>query len=147
MVYVRHPAYVSTCESQKVPKLHKKTPSMTPSQRLPRLMSPLAMSPSHACKYLDSLISYSLRDDNDIDARLIAASQSMGALKEVWRNQHLDTYSKYLLFRVIPMNLLLWGCENWSLWQDLLRHLKVFLHRSARRILHISIIDVQDQHI
>ena len=71
----------------------------------------------------------------------------MGALKEVWRNQNLDTYSKYLLFRAIPMNLLLWGCENWSLRQDLLRHLEVFLHRSVRRILHISITDVQDQHI
>jgi hypothetical protein len=53
---------------------------------------------SHTFKYLGSKILYSLRDDDDIDARLIVASQSMGALKEVWRNQHLDTHSKYLLF-------------------------------------------------
>jgi hypothetical protein len=66
-------------------------------------------------KYLGLHISYNLRDDADIEARLAAANQSMGALKEVWRNPHLDTYSKYLLFRAIPMNLLLWGCENWSL--------------------------------
>ena len=72
-------------------------------------------------KYLGSRISYNLRDDADIEAQLTAANQSMGALKEVWRNPHLDTYSKYLLFRAIPMNLLLWGCENWSLRQDLLR--------------------------
>jgi len=52
----------------------------------------------------------------------------MGALKEVWRNQHLDIYSKYLLFRAIPMNLLLWGCETWSLQQSLLNNLEVFLH-------------------
>ena len=43
-----HLAYVSTCESQKVPALPEKTPSMTPSQRLPRLMLPLAVSPSHS---------------------------------------------------------------------------------------------------
>jgi len=49
-------------------------------------------------KYLGSKILYSLRDDDNIDARLIVALQSMGALKEVWRNQHLDTHSKYLLF-------------------------------------------------
>jgi hypothetical protein len=49
-------------------------------------------------KYLGSKILYSLQDDNDIDARLIVASQSMGALKEVCRNQHLDTYSKNLHF-------------------------------------------------
>jgi len=93
-------------------------------------------------KYLGSRISYNLRDDADIEARLAMVNQSMGALKEVWRNPHLDTYSKYLLFRAIPMNLLLWGCENWSLRQDLLRRLEVFLHRSIRRILHISITQV-----
>jgi hypothetical protein len=79
-------------------------------------------------KYLGSKISYSLCDDVDIEAQLAAASQSMDALKQVWRNQHLDTYSKYLFFCAIPINLLLWGCENWPLQQDLLRHLEVFLH-------------------
>ncbi len=49
-------------------------------------------------KYLGSKISYSLQDNDDVEARIIAASQSMGTLKEVWWNQHLDTYSKYLLF-------------------------------------------------
>ena len=55
-------------------------------------------------RYLGSLISYNLRDDNDITAR-----------KELWRNPHLDMYNKYLLFRAILMNLLLWGAETWSL--------------------------------
>ena len=45
------------------------------------------------------------------------------------------------------MNLLLWGCENWSLRQDLLRQLEVFLHRSIRKILHISITQVQEERI
>ena len=66
-------------------------------------------------RYLGSMISFNLRDNEDITARVAAATASMGALKEVWRNQHLDIYSKYLLFQAIPMNLLLWGCETWSL--------------------------------
>jgi hypothetical protein len=49
-------------------------------------------------KYLGLKILYSLHDNDNIDTRLITALQSIGALKEVWRNQHLDTYSKYLLF-------------------------------------------------
>ena len=49
-------------------------------------------------KYLGSLISYNLRDDDDITARIAAANASMGALKELWRNPHLDMYNKYLLF-------------------------------------------------
>ncbi len=66
-------------------------------------------------EYLGSRISYNLQDDDDIKAQLAAVNQSMGALKEVWRNPHLNMYSKYLPFRSIPMNLLLWGCKNWSL--------------------------------
>jgi hypothetical protein len=102
---------------------------------------------SRKFKYLGSRISYSLCDDDDINARLAAASQSMGALKEVWRNSHLDTYSKYLLFCAIPVNLLLWGCENWSLRQSPLRQLEVFLHQNIRRILNLSMSDVKERQI
>jgi hypothetical protein len=65
----------------------------------------------------------------------------MGALKEVWHNPHLDMYSKYLLFRAIPVNLLLWGCKNWSLRKSLLRQLKVFLHCSIQWILNLLMTD------
>jgi hypothetical protein len=51
-------------------------------------------------KYLGSFISYNLRDDDDITARIAAANASMGALKELWRNPHLDMYNKYLLFEL-----------------------------------------------
>ncbi len=49
--------------------------------------------------YLGSLMSYNLRDNDDVTARVAAATASMGALKELWRNPHLNIYSKYLLFR------------------------------------------------
>jgi hypothetical protein len=102
---------------------------------------------SRKFKYLGSRIPYNLRDDDDINARLAAASQSMGALKEIWHNPHLDTYSKYLLFRGIPVNLLLWGCENWSLRQSLLRQLEVFLHRNIRWILNLLMSGVKEGRI
>ena len=97
--------------------------------------------------YLDSLINYSLRDDDDITARTASATAAMGALKEIWRNPHLDIYNKYLLFRDIPMNLLLWGAETWSLRKSQLDQLEVFLHRSIRRILQISMSKVQEDRI
>ena len=93
------------------------------------------------------MISFNLRDDEDITARVAAATASMGALKEVWQNQHLDIYSKYLLFQAIPMNLLLWGCETWSLRQSLLNKLEVFLHRSIQRILAINMTCVKEERI
>jgi len=81
--------------------------------------------------YLGSLINYSLCDDDDnITAQIASATAAMGALKDVWRNPHLDIYNKYLLFQAIPMNLLLWGAKTWSLRKTQLDQLEVFLHRS-----------------
>jgi hypothetical protein len=97
--------------------------------------------------YLGSLINYSLRDDDDITARIASATAAMGALKDIWRNPHLDIYNKYLLFRAIPMNLLLWGAETWSLRKTQLDQLEVFLHRSIRRILQISMSTVKEERI
>ena len=98
-------------------------------------------------RYLGSLISYNLCGDDNITAKIAAANASMGALKELWCNPHLDMYNKYLLFRAIPMNLLQRGAETWSLQKCQLDKLEVFLHRSIRRILQISMTKVQEQHL
>ena len=66
-------------------------------------------------KYLGGYLSYSLRDDYDVDERLSQASSAMGALNHFWSDRTVDDYSKYLIFRAIPINLLLWGCESWAL--------------------------------
>ena len=71
----------------------------------------------------------------------------MGKLKEAWRNPHLDVYNKYLLFHAIPMNLLLWGAETWSLRKLQLDKLEVFLHCSIRCILHILMTKVREQRL
>jgi hypothetical protein len=74
------------------------------------------------------LISCNLHNDDDITARIAAANASMGALKHVWHNSHLNVYNKYLLFRAILMNLLLWGAETCTLQKSQLDKLEVFLH-------------------
>jgi hypothetical protein len=71
----------------------------------------------------------------------------MGALKNVWNSPHLDIWSKYLLFCTIPMNLLLWGCETWSVQKALANKLEVFLHRNIRHILRVSITRVREERI
>ena len=51
---------------------------------------------------------------------IASENASMGAMAEFWDDDHVDVYSKYLIFREIPCYLLLWGCESWSLRQILL---------------------------
>jgi hypothetical protein len=97
-------------------------------------------------KYLGSLISYNLCDNEDVTARVAATTASMGALTEVLQKPHLNLYSKYLFF-VIPMNLLLWGCETWSLQQSLLNKLEVFLHWGIQCILAINMMCIKEEQI
>ncbi len=126
-------------------KPNANTPCMTYSMRLKTSLSPTALSASHGHFDTSAHSSPILRDDDDITSQLAVANASMGKLKEVWRNPHLDVYNKYLLFRAIPMNLLLWGAETWSLRKSQLDKLEVFLHRSIRRILHTSMTKVRTQ--
>ena len=83
-------------------------------------------------KYLGSWISFSLRDEFDVAKRIAAANTSMGAMKKFWDDDHVDEYSKYMIFRATPCNLLLWGGESWALRQSLLDSLEAFLHRNIR---------------
>ena len=71
----------------------------------------------------------------------------MGAIAKFWADDSVDNQSKYLIFPAIPINILLWVCENWALWTSLLEKLEVFLHCSIRRILGIIMTKVKDQHI
>jgi hypothetical protein len=53
-------------------------------------------------RYLGTPINYSLCNDDDITARILLATASMGALKEKWCNPHLDIYNKYITIAKQP---------------------------------------------
>ena len=89
-------------------------------------------------KYLGSWVSFFLRDDHNVANRVPSTNVSMGEIASFWYYDHVNMYSKYLMFQSIPCNFLLWGCESWDLRQTLLGALEVFLHRSVRRILRIK---------
>ena len=55
--------------------------------------------------------------------RIAAANASMGAMSMVWDDDKKNTYSKYILFKAILCNLLLWGCKIWALIKSLLASL------------------------
>ena len=96
-------------------------------------------------KYLGTFISYNLRDDYDIDRRIAAASKAMGALKLFFNKKEVSTYSKYLIFMAIPINLLLWGCENWSLRVDHVNKLERFVTRQIEKLLDINMLQIKDE--
>ena len=96
-------------------------------------------------KYLGSWLSYWLGDDHDVAERIASANKAMGALRWFWKDTKVDKHSKFLTFIAIPLNLLLWGCESWALKSTLLASLEVFLHRSIRSILGVTMLQVREE--
>ena len=79
--------------------------------------------------------------------RHTTANALMVVLEKLWRDHHIDMYSKYMIFWAIPWNLLLWGFESWAFRQSPLDKLDVFLHRGIRRIWGTRIGQVRECHI
>ena len=71
----------------------------------------------------------------------------MVSLEKLCTYSSVVNHSKYLIFLSIPINLILQGCEIWVLRTYLLEKLEVFLHRSIRRILGISMTELKYQRI
>ena len=82
-----------------------------------------------------------------MDSRIAAASASMGILSSYWSDKSVVLKSKYLIFAAIPCNLLLWGSERWALRTSLLSKLEVFLHRSERISLVITMKEVKEERL
>ena len=67
----------------------------------------------------------------------------MGALNGFFKRPQVNTYSKYLIFMAIPINLLLWSFESWALRKDLLLKLERFITCHVRRIIGLNMYLVQ----
>ena len=59
----------------------------------------------------------------------------MNSMQRVWRHQRLSTETKFRLYRVYILSILLYGSECWTLPQEDLRRLEAFHTRSHRQIL------------
>ena len=98
-------------------------------------------------RYLEIFVLYNLRNEYNFDRRLVSDSSSMGALNHFWKDISVNLRSKYLILLDIPINLLLWGCESWSLRVSLLNKLEVFLHRIRSRILGFTMTQMKEDRI
>jgi hypothetical protein len=98
-------------------------------------------------KYLGTYISFDLSADFDINNRITKASREMGRLRHFFNNQYVELNFKHQVFLQYIVNILLWGCESWAIKDYHFKQLNSFIHRSIRRILHIRMSQVIDDHI
>ena len=94
---------------------------------------------SESFKYLGSIIHYSLTSDADVHKRVKSATAAFGALKNLFGDKYLSEKVKGQVYTALVLSTLLYGCEVWSLREDLFQRLRSFHNRCARSMCRISI--------
>ena len=90
----------------------------------------------HRFTYLGSDISDSASCDPEVNRRIGRACGVMDSLdKGVWRCRYLCRGTKIRVFRSLVLPVLLYGCETWTLNNEMKNRLNVFGTKSLRRIL------------
>ena len=99
-------------------------------------------------KYLGSTLSADLSDTADITARLKAASQVFGALRQkVLGKHHVPTLVKRRTYESAVLATLLHNSEFWALTMGQVRRLQAFHHRCCRVMAGISMRRTRRQHV
>ena len=69
--------------------------------------------------YLGSILSRSVRIDNEVDARIAKASTAFGRLrKKVWESNGLTTRTKLKVYKAVVLPSLLYSCETWTVYSS-----------------------------
>ena len=98
-------------------------------------------------KYLGSIFTSSLKDDDDIKRRINQACGAFTQAQKVLCNRKLQAITRTRFYEATVVNLLLWGCKSWALTKEQKRKLKVCYHQSLRNMGGITIFDVKGKHI
>ena len=98
-------------------------------------------------KYLGSMLHYSLTSDADVDKRITSATAAFGALKNIFADKYLSEELKGEVYKALILPTLLYGCEAWSLREDLFKRLRSFHNRCARSMCRVNLHHTFRHHI
>jgi hypothetical protein len=91
-------------------------------------------------KYLGSIMASNGKDASDVESRIQAASKAFGMLrKPVFSSKLVSTKAKHVVYLVVVMSILLYGCECWSLTVAMVHKLKCFHARCVRCMCGVSL--------
>ena len=101
-----------------------------------------------SAKYLGSILSRDGTDKADVEARIASASKVFGALRKIiFCNGDINIDTRVAIYLTSVVNVLLFGCECWTLTSDLTRMLNSFHRRCCRTLFGISMWHVEAYHI
>ena len=72
------------------------------------------------------------------EIRMATATSVIIILKITWKSNKISIHTKILLYKSLVLSIILYGCEIWTLAEDLERIIIAFETKSYRHILGIS---------
>ena len=89
-------------------------------------------------KYLDVTLTKDGKSESEIKIRMATATSALVRLKTIWKSNKISIQTKILLYKSLVLSSMLYGCEIWTLTEDIERRLNDFEIKSYRHILGIS---------
>ena len=93
------------------------------------------------------MLHYSLTSDADVDKRITSATAAFGALEKIFADKYLSEELKGEVYKDLILPTLFYGCEAWSLREDLFKHLRSFHNRCARSMCRVDLHHTSRHHI
>ena len=97
---------------------------------------------THEFYYLGAIFTEELSDEKEILTRLRQVSNQIGALSNFFKST-ADMETKLKIFLAIPVNTAFYGCESWTLTQEMRRRITGFFHTGLRRIMGLNMWHVE----
>ena len=88
---------------------------------------------------MGSILYYSLTSDADVDKRIASATAALGDLKNILNSKYISEELKGEVDKALVLPTLLYGCEAWSLREDLFKRLRSFHNRCARSMCRVNL--------
>ena len=99
-------------------------------------------------RYLGSILSRDCRDDLDVEARIKAASNAFGALRNcLFSSSRICPDAKTIVYVGLILSIMLYGSETWSLTEKLYNQLRRFHARCVRAMCRVNLLHTRLHHI
>ena len=93
-------------------------------------------------KYLGITLTKDGKSESEINIRMDTATSALVILKTIWKSNKISIQTKntpiLITIVIIVLSIMLYGCETWTLTEDLERRIIAFEIKSYRHILGIS---------
>ena len=99
-------------------------------------------------QYLGSMLARNSQDNEDVKSRIDLAAAAFGSLRDcLFSSPRICLEAKTIVFEGLILSILLYGAECWSLTEECMRKIRVFISRCIRNMFRVTRKQTREYHI